>query len=185
MVLLVLPLVLFSWGVLSVWAAHRVGEWIADRGATGGLATGLRLEMKAVVLIVLLPLPLIDELLAKPQFDALCREQAVVTLHAGIAPGRTVRRVELPAEPSAGLLLPVLTRRRLYIDAETQQTLVSFNTLQAQPGKLGRLLGRGDGPLTFGGLCAPARQDALLSELGLQENLAGPGGGRAMHPGSP
>ena len=45
---------------------------------------------KLLVFALLLPLPLIDEIIAKPKFEALCREKAIVTLDTKVTRDRTV-----------------------------------------------------------------------------------------------
>lgn len=179
---LLLPLVLVAWVALSAWAACRTGERLAERGGpdpTPSPVAGRRLELKALMFLALLPLPLIDELLARPQFEALCREQAAVVRHPGLTPGRTVYRVDLPPEPVPGLVLPVRSQRQLYLDDETHQPLASIHTLEAAPGKLARLTGHRHGPLTFDGSCGPARPQDPLAALGLQ--LRGPESGGRLH----
>jgi len=153
--MLLLPLALLSWGLLSAWAARQAGS----HGPVS----------QALVFLVLLPLPLIDELLARPQFEALCRAQTALVRHPALTAGRGVYRLELPQETVPGLLLPVRMQRWLYLDDETDLPLVSFNTLQAGPGKLARLAGQHAGPLTFDGGCGPVGQRTLLADLGLQE----------------
>ncbi len=155
MVSFVLPLLLVGWAVISLWAAHRLGEGVAQRGAVGGLTRALRWEIKALALVALLPLPLIDELLAKPQFDALCREQTAVQTHGGLAPGQGVHLMVLPPEPVSGLTLPVSQRKHLVLADDTRQTVLSYSSFEAHGGKLARLMGVTQAPLTFEGRCGP------------------------------
>jgi hypothetical protein len=158
----VLPLLLVGWAFISLWAAHRLGEGMAQRSAAGGLTRALRWEIKALALATLLPLPLIDELLAKPQFDALCREQATVQMHGDLADGQRVHLTHLPPEPVSGLMLPVSQRKHLVLTDDTRQTVLSYSSLEAHAGKLARLMGVTQSPLTFEGRCAPANAQALL-----------------------
>jgi hypothetical protein len=162
MVSFVLPLLLVGWAVISLWAAHRLGEGVAQRSAAGGLTRALRWEIKALALVALLPLPLIDELLAKPQFDALCREQTAVQMQAGLAPGHRVHLTVLPPEPVSGLTLPVSQRKHVVLSDDTRQTVLSYSSFEAHAGKLARLMGVTQAPLTFEGRCAPVNAHALL-----------------------
>ena len=159
---LVLPLLLVGWTLITLWAAHRLGEGLAQRSGSSGLARALRWEIKALALVALLPLPLIDELLAKPQFDALCREQTAVQLHIDLAAGERVHLAVLPPESVSGLMLPVSQRKYLVLTADTRQTVLSYSSFEAHAGKLARLMGVTQTPLTFEGHCAPVNAQALL-----------------------
>jgi hypothetical protein len=158
----VLPLLLVGWALISLWAAHRLGEAVAHRSAADGLARALRWEIKALALVTLLPLPLIDELLAKPQFDALCLEQTTVQMQAGLAAGQRAHFTVLPPEPVSGLMLPVSQRKHLVLADDTRQTVLSYSSFEAHAGKLARLMGVTQAPLTFEGRCAPVNAQALL-----------------------
>jgi hypothetical protein len=161
------------WTGICLWAAHRLGQWVAP---------GLPLAGQVLALGVLLPLPVIDELLAQPQFAALCREQGTLRLAAGATAGRFVRLSILPDEPVHGLPVPVSRRKQLYLDDETHQPLASIHTVQAHPGKLGRWIGAGDIPLTFPGHCAPADLQAQLARAGLRPRRDdGPGADPPLH----
>ncbi len=162
MVSLVLPLLLVGWAVICLWAAHRLGEGVAQLDAAGGVTRALRWEIKALALVALLPLPLIDELLAKPQFDALCREQTAMQMQGGLTPGQRVHLTVLPPEPVSGLTLPVSQRKHVILNDDTRQTVLSYSSFEAHAGKLARLLGVTQAPLTFDGRCAPANAHALL-----------------------
>lgn len=179
---ILLPGVVIGWVMLSLWASHHLGRWLTRSSKPGEWTQGLRLEAQALALVVILPLPLIDELLAKPQFDALCRDQAALHITAGPAAQRLVQASELPPESVEGLLVPVSRRKHVYIDQETHQALASFSTFQAHAGKLARLVGTDDVPLTFSGVCGPADLQAQLAQAGWRERIPQePGVGASSH----
>lgn len=164
-----LPVLLPAWVAFCAWASHRVGELFTDNP--------LRAELKALIFVALLPTLIMDELVGKAQFDRRCAETAIMTLHAPRLAGRTADIVETVGEPVAGLLLPVETRRRLYLDPVTRETLVSLSFLHASGGKLSRALqGQDAGPLTFSGECEPRHWPGLFQVLGIR--VTG-----AAHPG--
>lgn len=156
-----LPGALAAWAALSAWMSFRVGEWFDPT---------LRTAFKALVFAVLLPLPLLDEIVAQPQFTSLCRDMAVVTLHERAARGRTVTLSSLPPEPVPGALVPVTLRKWLYVDATTGQPVMSFNTLQAGAGKLGAALGamQPPQPLVFSGACEARQRQRAFDALDLR-----------------
>lgn len=159
-----LPVLLPAWVAFCAWASHRVGELFTDNP--------LRAELKALIFVALLPLLVMDELLGKAQFDRLCAETALMTLHAPRLAGRRAEVTETPALPVAGLVLPVQAGKRFYLDQASGEPLVSLGFLQASGGKLSRALqGEASVPLTFGGECEPRQWQELFQVLGIR--LAG------------
>lgn len=153
------------WVALCMWLASQIGD----------LFTGspLRLELKLIIFIALLPTVVVDELFAKPQFDELCSEKAVLTIHAEGVIGRLAYVTDLPPEPIPGMIVPVHLNRRLYADERTHQPLVSLAYLRASGGKLAKALrGPAAVPLTFRGLCAPEHWTEPLRALALKVNDA-------------
>lgn len=142
--------------------ARRAGALLCD-GAP-------RLDLRLVIFMALAPLLLADEILGRVQFDELCRERAVLTLHASRLPGRWVEVASLPPENVPGHLLPVREQRWVYTDTETREPLLSFSILQAQGGRLVRMLGwpRDAPPLSFAGRCAPTARHTLVNALDLR-----------------
>ncbi|MEJ7932019.1 hypothetical protein WG922_18750 [Ramlibacter sp. AN1015] len=156
-----LPLLLLAWSGLCALIAHRIGDLFIDNP--------LRTELKAIIFLALLPVLLLDELLAKPQFEKLCAEKAVMTVHVPAVHGRSYYLTELPIEQLPGLFVPVHMQRRLYVDARTHQPLVSFTILRAGGGKLVRVLQRESAtPMTFEGQCRPRNWQQAYAALGLQ-----------------
>ncbi|MES2483696.1 MAG: hypothetical protein V4609_17050 [Pseudomonadota bacterium] len=152
-----LAAVLLVWVVLCAWTAHKIGALFTD--------STLRIELKALVFVALLPLPVIDELIAKPQFDQLCAQRAVPAVNAAELRGRPVYLTEIPPEPVPGLLVPVQVSKRVYADERTRQPLLTFSVLSAQGGKLARALGIGGTPITFDGHCGPQHWQEVIGPL--------------------
>ncbi|MBL0422058.1 hypothetical protein JI739_17030 [Ramlibacter sp. AW1] len=149
-----------AWIGLCAWIAHSVGELFTDNP--------LRLELKAVLLVALLPLVLMDELIAKAQFDQLCTSRAAFTVHRPTR-GRLVYPTELPAEPVPGLMVPVFMHKRVYLDVHRHEPVVSINVIHARGGKLARVLdGPEAEPITFEGRCSVPDWPERLTGLGLR-----------------
>jgi hypothetical protein len=129
----------------------------------------LRLELKLIIFLALLPTVVVDELFAKPQFDEVCREKAVLTIHADAVRGRLAYVTELPPEPIPGMIVPTHVHRRMYADERSHRPLVSVAYVRATGGKLARAL-RGPTalPLTFRGVCAPEHWKEPLEALALK-----------------
>lgn len=171
--------VITGWIFLSLWAALRWAGSVQESCMPGtsrtGTAAGLKITCQAAALWVLLPLPLLDELVAQAQFASLCRDQValrVMPSSPGPSSGALVRLRALPPEPLNGLAVPVSRHQHLYIDVETLDARASFNAFEAQAGKLARVTGAASAPLTFGGRCGPNGLQAQLAGAGLR--LAAP-----------
>ncbi len=143
----VLPGVLLAWAGACTWLSGHLAALLS-----GGVR---RLPLQALLFAVLLPLLLLDEIIAHPQFEALCRQQSLAASSPPWPLHRTLVRVDPPAEAITGLAVPVRAYRSLYLDAATQQPWATELRLRAGGGKLVRLLAGSDeaGPLTFEGAC--------------------------------
>ena len=160
---LLLIAVLLIWLAACVWLTQKIGNLLQNRS--------WRAVVKFALFAVLLPLPLIDEIIAKPQFEALCKEKAVIVVEPSKAQGRTVYLLDLPTEIAKGVMVPVHAQRWHYVDAKTKEAVVSFSTLQAEGGRLIHALGISEtnAPLTFNGYCAPPNRQALFTQLEIRK----------------
>ncbi len=159
-----LPLMLLGWTGVSLWAAHCTGLAWMQRTASDTAAAAARRALQLLVLAVLIPVPLLDELVAQSQFEALCRDRLGVRVQwpAGASSVPPLRRDVSDPEPVDGLLVPVSRQEHRYTDPVTQQVLLRFSTYEARGGKLARLAGHGE-PLLFEGHCGPSQPQALLA----------------------
>lgn len=131
-----------------------------------------RFPVVAILFLALVPLPLIDEILGKKQFEQLCRENATIQVDRSTAAGRTVYLAEVPFLEATGTWIRVVVRPWRYVDAKTGETVVSYNTVQASGGRFVHALPLSEGrvPLLFRGSCVPADRPASaqdFSELGI------------------
>ncbi len=176
----VLPLMFLGWTGVSVWVAHRTGATWLQCGVPDRAVVPHWL-VQALMLGVVLPLPVLDELVAQSQWASLCRDSLAVQVQVG-APAQVVHHRIVPPAPVLGLMVPVQRYEHRYTDAATRQVLVSFFTYQAQGGKLARMVGRPDAPLTFPGRCGPEDPKALLARAGVRLEVAPAGFGPASSP---
>ncbi len=173
-----LPLMLLGWIGISLWAAHRTGMAWAQRAGLQPPQPLAGWLVQVLVLAVLLPLPLLDELVAQSQFEALCRDHTAVQRMAPAGPGRHVYRIALPPAPLPGLTVSVTRYTHLYLDDATHETLARVDTFEAHPGKLARMAGRSAQPLTFSGWCNPVDPQPWLASAGwLERTPQAPGEG--------
>jgi hypothetical protein len=142
---------------LWVWAVFKLSRWI------GGQVQGgrWRWPIAALVFLVFLPLPILDEIIGGFQFRALCKEKAVLTLNVDEASlkGKTVRDVVEPFNKDiAGTAVRISYSHYSYRDVEDGKELLNFAIFRAKGGWLVRTLsGQSDmTPLTFNrSTCSP------------------------------
>ncbi len=75
----ILPVLLALWTVGTVWLTDRLGNCFYDAGWA-------RLLFKGCLVFVLMPMPLMDELISRPQFESRCRGEGAGGLASGSAP---------------------------------------------------------------------------------------------------
>ena len=139
---------------LWTWLVYKFSRWI------GGQVRGgrWRWPIAALVFAALLPLPVIDELIARPQIEALCREGAVFKIDEEKIKGRRVKYSGEPAnERVSGVAVPVTYLKGVLRDEETGQKLASHGSYTVKGGALVRAMGfsESNSPLFVRSGCAP------------------------------
>jgi hypothetical protein len=124
------------------------------------------------LIIVLVPLPLIDEIVGGMQFRQLCKQHSLIRMNPVTAPGRTVYLADLPDVEIVGTWVRVVSKPWQFVDVKTGEPVVSYYTLHASGGWLIHALPVSDGsaPLTFSGFCAPINRPAstgTFKQLGI------------------
>lgn len=122
--------------------------------------TGVRAIVAVLAVGLLLPLPLIDEILGKRQFEQLCRDNATIQVDRKTAVGKTVYYVLQPAVDLPGTWVRIVVNPYRYVDAATGEPVVAYNVLTAVGGRLVQAFGFSEGkvPLTFAGSCGPTEK---------------------------
>jgi hypothetical protein len=124
----------------------------------------LRLTFAVLLMSVLMPLPLIDEIVGQRQFEQLCKDNATIHVDRATAVGKTVYFVPQPAVEIKGTWVRVVMKPKRFVDATTGETVVNYNELMADGGRFIRTLGIFEGgvPLTFSGTCVPANRPGSI-----------------------
>lgn len=148
---------LFLFGVIGLYlfVLSKVSEWITvfiKRAATRKLA-------RSGFVVLMLVLPLADEIVGAYQFKALCRENAVLKIDAERIKGKTVRLVINPSnETVPGTALRILHTRYSFFDPTSNAVLGKFDAYGVKGGWLIRSLGisNSNSPIVLGKhWCAP------------------------------
>jgi hypothetical protein len=144
--------------VMLVWLA--VAVWLSTILTKKLPAATWRISVAAVIFATLLPLPLIDEIVGGRQFEKLCDENSTIQMNPATAVGRTVYLARTSDIEIKGTWVRVVLKPWRFVDATTGETVVSYNDLIAEGGRLIHLLGISEGgmPLTFKGTCVPANR---------------------------
>jgi hypothetical protein len=152
------------WLCIAMWLANLITWKLPDR-PWGNLACIL-------ALVVLFPLPLIDEIAGKMQFEQLCNEYSEIEVNRREAAGKTVYLAPTSEISAQGTWVPIRRKQWRYLDATTDELVVSYNTFHASGGLLVRTLKlwEGDTPMTFDGYCAPG-PNRRLDTLKLMKEL--------------
>lgn len=129
-----------------------------------------RTVLRVFLYLALLPAPILDEMIAKPAFETMCREKASdVVIDSQTPRGRTVwfggsQRSEIKAGR-----LKVVATKRTYVDASTHEPIYHYYQLRANGGFLMSDVGLSEGgvPLLFDGSCQPKNVEAKERKLEL------------------
>lgn len=127
------------------------------------------------IFVLILPLPLVDEIVGGRQFEQLCKENSTIHADKVKAAGKAVYLNSPPDIYIQGTWLPIRLQHWRYVDVMTGDPVVSFNILHATGGLLIRALeiSEGNVPLTFKGYCEPGGQFdqyKFFKELGITNN---------------
>jgi hypothetical protein len=119
---------------------------------------------RVLLFLAVAPVPLIDEIVGGRQFAQLCKENSTIQVDRAKAAGKTVYLAEDPDINIKGAWVRIVLQPWRYVDATTDETIVSYNTLLAGGGVFIRTLGISEGgvPLTFKGHCAPKNRPASV-----------------------
>jgi hypothetical protein len=150
-----------------IWLAFAAG--LSFIGTAKLKHSTLRIPIACLVFVAVLPLPVLDELLGKPQFEQLCKQYSAVELDTANSAGRTIwfgdsQRTELQLGA-----IQVSRTKRSYVDVRTQEPVYHYFRLEAKGGWLLSHLGLSEtgGPLLFRAVCQPKDLEAIEQRLGV------------------
>lgn len=146
---------LYLLSVAAVWIgfAGFLSRWVTSRIRF----TVAKWTLALAVFAVLLPLPLVDEIAGKRQFERLCAENAEIRIDRAAAVGKTVKYVPQPQVDVAGAYVRIVLRPQRFVDAHTREVVFSYNELLASGGQFVHFFRVSEGkvPLLFRGSCGP------------------------------
>jgi hypothetical protein len=109
---------------------------------------------------LILPLPLLDEIIGAQQFEQLCKENSTIQVDLQKAVGRRVYKADLPDIKITDKWIPITVQQWNFVDIDTDEPILSFNVLFASSGRFIRMLGISEGgvPVMVRSYCAPKEQ---------------------------
>jgi len=146
------------WLALTVVTAYAITSWIKD--------AILRAVAMLALIGLLLPLPLVDELVGERQFEQLCKDNSTIQVDRATAVGRTVYLEKTTDVEIKDAWIRIVMKQWRFVDAKSGELVVSYNTLQAAGGRVSQALGLSEGraPLTFvKHYCAPKDEPGSVS----------------------
>lgn len=163
---LFLLLVIGLWLVFAIWLSKVITRSLPE--------TKWRGSIRFVAFSVLLPLPVIDEIVGGWQFRRLCEENATIQVDRATAGGKTVYLAKPSNVEITKTWVRVVMKPWRYVDVATEETVVSFSMFMASGGRFIRTLGISEGgmPLTFNGHCKTnllIEKSTLFKEIGITQ----------------
>jgi hypothetical protein len=147
---------LFLLGVIGIWAGIVI---LMARGLARLFELGMvRNIVVTMASIVLLALPVADELISAPQFHKLCEEGTKLKFDSEKIRGRTIFLQENPQPEITVGLLNGYYIPWIYLDVSTKEILITSVSYYIQGGLFIRALGISEtgAPLTIRGYCGPS-----------------------------
>lgn len=152
---------------LIVWAIFGLWVWfvVKTSKAIGTRITPGRWRRPVTVLLflMLLPLPVLDEIIGGFQFRALCEKNAKLKFNVDPATlkGKTIRSIADPLNRDVeGTLVRIYYSHFSYRDVESDKELLNYTEYYAKGGLLVRTLSFDSNitPMTFTFTCSPLPQ---------------------------
>lgn len=151
---LFLIVVVFAWLVAVVFLTSWLMKRVSIKPSPVRMVVGL------LIFVLLLPLPVADEIIGGYQFRELCRQGAVLRIDAEKARGQTVKLVIEPSnEILPGTAITIYHSHLSFQNVNTGEEMASYDTYVAKGGWFIRMLGISEknAPITIGlPSCSPS-----------------------------
>lgn len=127
--------------------------------------------VRLLLVAVLIPLPVADEIVGGFQFRALCKNEAVATYDEGKIRGKTVHLKSADVYHFTNTILPTYKQTWKYADHTTNEELISYVDLHSDGGWLSRAIHFNyvHKPYTFTGVCSGDKDGYLFQNLNIKK----------------
>lgn len=143
-----------TWLSVSVWLAHKLGNFVSS--------SEWRAKVKISIFLFLLSLPFVDELIGKLQYDALCKANGVESADVSRARGKKVKVKYGERTAVKGTIVPIKESDMFFRDADSGEILIKAKNYYAEGGWVMRYtwLSLGSSrPMLFGGSTCDVRKE--------------------------
>ena len=156
---------LIFFAVIGIWCLLVVGfvVWVVKKMPD----KWWRIPISFFMLVILLILPVIDEVVGGWQFKKLCEANADIQVDKETAVGRTVYFVSQTAIEIEGAWVRIVLKIHEFVDSTTGEVVVSYNTLRANGGAFFGGASQSGVPLLFNGTCVPKNRPASVDTFKL------------------
>ncbi|GKS84256.1 hypothetical protein AVMA1855_08910 [Acidovorax sp. SUPP1855] len=113
-----------------IWLAKHLGNLVPN--------PSLRSAVRIVILFLLLASPLVDEVIGKYQFEALCRANGIESANVSKAQGKRVRLDVGIKRPLYGMIMPGTVEDWFYRDVDSNEIVIQHKAYFAFGGWLMR-----------------------------------------------
>lgn len=140
---------LVVWVATCFWVAQKIGNLLPNRP--------WRAVLKIVIFASLFPMPVIDEIIAKPHFDALCNDKAVLVLDTTQTQGKIIWYEPVLRKAIRMGSLEAELQRLNAVEVGTGELVYHYHTVTVAGGWLVKKLKISEtaAPLIIPGSCAP------------------------------
>lgn len=155
--------------IAALWLLVAVGLaiFLSQKLASGWARTAVGV----LLLVLIAPLPVLDEVVAKHQFQRLCAQNSAFQLDRPKAVGRTIYLARVPDEDVEGTWVRVVRQPRRFIDSTTGALVISYDRFVAAGGRLSQFFGvEGRVPILFSAVCDSGHEhniDGVIKDLNI------------------
>jgi hypothetical protein len=155
--LLLFAVVALWWFVLR-WVVKRIGNRLPNRP--------WRLVITLAIFTLLLPLPVIDEIVGGWQFSRLCNQHDKIQVDREKVRGTTIYFVPTRSVELMGMWVPVRRQAWTFVDKGMGAVVMQYDSFHANGGWLIRTLriSEGNVPLLFRDSCFPKENPVALTK---------------------
>ena len=161
---LILLFILCAWGAASFFLA----KILTTPAKNSNAKTGANIILAAIFFIA----PLTDEIIGGFQFRRLCSDRTAITFDEKTIKGKTVISKGVESLNINNYMVPIVEKKRLFKDVNSETILISWNEFHAQGGWLSRYLNilSTTEPYLFDGACiSPKWKNSIFSDLEITE----------------
>lgn len=124
---LILLVALIAFLALIIWLSGLLTLWLP-------LSSNWKALLRVVIVVGVFPLMLIDEIIGKHQFEALCQSNGIESMDVSKIKGKSIRRESGVRYYLSGQIIPIKSSNEVLRDAQSSEILLKYNDYFAAGG---------------------------------------------------